>query len=244
MKNFKTARTATLGVLSAIGIFAAACKGEKKHATKLSTEIDSVSYALGIDIAGNLKQSFPEYEKDLFLQGFSESIDSTKKILIAKEKVNEILAKYFNRVRKEKQEKEAMEKYGDYKKECEKFLEENKNKENVKVTESGLQYIVMTEGTGATPKAEDTVTVHYHGTDIKGEVFDSSVERKKPASFGVSQVIPGWTEGLQLMKEGAKYKFFIPQELAYGSRPAGKIKPFSTLIFEVELIKINKPENK
>ena len=120
-----------------------------------------------------------------------------------------------------------------------KFLEENKSKEGVKVTASGLQYIVLKEGTGAKPTAESQVKVHYHGTLIDGTVFDSSVDRGEPAEFGVNQVIPGWTEGLQLMSVGSKYKFFIPQELGYGARQAGeKIKPYSTLIFEVELLEV------
>ena len=109
----------------------------------------------------------------------------------------------------------------------------------MQTTESGLQYIVLKEGNGASPKATDKVKVHYHGTLLDGTVFDSSVERKEPAEFGVSQVIKGWTEGLQLMNPGAKYKFFIPQDLAYGPQQRGeKIKPFSALVFEVELLEV------
>ena len=123
----------------------------------------------------------------------------------------------------------------------EKFLEENKSKDGVKVTESGLQYIVLKEGTGEKPTAESTVKVHYHGTLTDGTVFDSSVDRGEPTEFGVGQVIRGWTEGLQLMPVGSKYKFFVPQDLGYGARQAGeKIKPYSTLIFEVELLEIVK----
>ena len=122
-----------------------------------------------------------------------------------------------------------------------KFLEDNKSKDGVKVTESGLQYLVMKEGTGEKPTAESKVKVHYHGTLIDGTVFDSSVERGEPAEFGVNQVIKGWTEGLQLMSVGSKYKFFIPQDLAYGARQTGeKIKPYSTLVFEVELLEVAK----
>lgn len=119
------------------------------------------------------------------------------------------------------------------------FLEENGKKEGVKTTASGLQYQVMTAGEGAKPKATDEVTVHYHGTLIDGTVFDSSVERGEPASFPLNRVIPGWTEGVQLMPKGAKYKFFIPYDLAYGERGTGAdIKPYSALIFEVELLEI------
>ncbi len=120
------------------------------------------------------------------------------------------------------------------------FLAENKSKEGVKTTESGLQYRVINSGAGKMPTADQSVTVHYTGKLIDGTVFDSSVERGEPATFGVSQVIDGWTEALQLMKEGDKWELFIPSELAYGERGAGgRIPPYSTLIFEVELIKVN-----
>jgi len=118
------------------------------------------------------------------------------------------------------------------------FLANNKSQAGVITTASGLQYKITQEGTGANPDANDKVTVHYHGTTIDGQVFDSSVERGQPATFGLNQVIPGWTEGLQLLKPGGKATLYIPQGLAYGARPAGKIQPFSTLIFEVELISV------
>ena len=120
------------------------------------------------------------------------------------------------------------------------FLEQNSVLEGVQTTASGLQYTVLTPGTGSVhPKATDEVKVHYHGTLIDGTVFDSSVDRGEPISFGLNQVIPGWTEGLQLMVEGEKTRLFIPSNLGYGNRAAGKIKPGSTLIFDVELIGIN-----
>ena len=123
--------------------------------------------------------------------------------------------------------------------EGQKFLEENKSKKGVKVTASGLQYEVLTEGKGKQPTAEDTVEVHYRGTLINGQEFDSSYKRNSSISFPLNGVIRGWTEGLQLMKEGSKYKFYIPPELAYGERGAGQdIPPHATLIFEVELIKV------
>ncbi|NOS89354.1 MAG: FKBP-type peptidyl-prolyl cis-trans isomerase [Methylococcaceae bacterium] len=119
------------------------------------------------------------------------------------------------------------------------FLAENAKKTNIKTTASGLQYEVLTAGTGKTnPKATDTVTVHYKGTTIDGKEFDSSYSRNEPTSFPLNRVIPGWTEGVQLMTEGAKYRFYIPSELAYGEQGAGPIAPNSTLIFDVELIKI------
>lgn len=122
----------------------------------------------------------------------------------------------------------------------EQFLEKNKADEGVQATSSGLQYKVLQKGTGDTnPTASDRVKVHYHGTLIDGTVFDSSVERGEPITFGLDQVIPGWTEGLQLMVQGEKTRFFIPYHLAYGNRATGKIKPGSTLIFDVELLGIN-----
>ena len=131
-------------------------------------------------------------------------------------------------------------KYGTVKEDGEKFLTENALKEGVQVTESGLQYEVLKMGRGKKPAATDRVKVHYHGTLIDGTVFDSSVERGEPTSFGLNQVIAGWTEGLQLMPVGSKFRFYIPQELGYGSRNAGSIPPYSTLIFEVELLGIEK----
>ncbi len=119
-------------------------------------------------------------------------------------------------------------------------MKENAEKENVHTTSTGLQYEILEEGSGVKPSAQDTVSVHYHGTLINGTVFDSSVQRGEPATFGVHQVIPGWTEALQLMNEGSKYRLYIPQELAYGAHPhpGGPIQPFSALIFDVELLKV------
>lgn len=131
-------------------------------------------------------------------------------------------------------------KYGEIIAANEKFLEENKLKEGVITTESGLQYEVLVMGKGKIPQATDRVKVHYHGTLIDGTVFDSSVDRGEPASFGLNQVIPGWTEGLQLMPVGSKFRFYIPQQLGYGTRQTGSIPPYSTLIFEVELLGIEK----
>lgn len=131
-------------------------------------------------------------------------------------------------------------KYGDTKGQGEQFLAENKLREGVQTTESGLQYEVIKMGKGPKPTAESTVKVHYHGTLIDGTVFDSSVDRGEPISFALNQVIPGWTEGVQLMPVGSKFRFFIPQELAYGAREAGSIPPYSALIFEVELLAIEK----
>ena len=149
-----------------------------------------------------------------------------------------ILSNFFDNLEKE-QQAAAAEAGKAAKVEGEKFLSENAKKAGVTVTKSGLQYEVLTEGSGRQPKATDTVRCHYHGTLIDGTVFDSSYQRNAPADFGLNQVIPGWTEGVQLMKEGAKYRFYIPYNLAYGEHGApGAIPPYAALIFDVELIKV------
>ena len=139
-----------------------------------------------------------------------------------------------------KRSEELKEQHADKVKEGEEFLAENGQRDEVVTLESGLQYEIIKEGTGDIPTAEDRVKVHYHGTLIDGTVFDSSVDRGEPTSFGVTQVIAGWTEALQLMPVGSKWKLYIPEDLAYGSRDQGTIKPFSTLIFDVELLEIEK----
>ncbi|MFL0095688.1 FKBP-type peptidyl-prolyl cis-trans isomerase [Tenacibaculum maritimum] len=221
--------------------------GKEGAVTKksLTNEIDSVSYAIGLDMANKLKTNFNELNSELLIQGYKSGIDSTN-LLIEGKDLSKVISGYFRKQQEEKFKKQqeeatvkAEKEFGDYKKENEKFLVENKAKKGVITTDSGLQYVVLKEGKGETPKANSRVKVHYHGTTIDGQVFDSSVERKQPAEFGVGQVIKGWTEGLQLMKPGSKYKFFIPQELAYGAQKRGeKIKPFSALVFEVELLEV------
>lgn len=222
------------------------CNSQGVTKKSLDTEIDSLSYAIGMDVARNVKTNVSEMDINLFLQGFNNVMDSTD-ILLDQEQVPNVLRAYFSKKQeadREKQQADALKKaeetYNDNKVAGEKFLEENKTKDGVKVTESGLQYVILKEGTGEKPTATSKVKVHYHGTLIDGTVFDSSVDRGTPAEFGVGQVIKGWTEGLQLMPVGSKYKFFIPQELAYGAFPrqGGPIKPFSALIFEVELLSI------
>ena len=147
---------------------------------------------------------------------------------------------YFNGTMEALQAKKMEAQYNDNKVAGQNFLAENAKKEGVVTTASGLQYEVIKKGNGPLPKETDKVKVHYHGTLVDGTVFDSSVDRGQPAEFGVTQVIKGWVEGLQLMPVGSKFKFYIPQELAYGSQSQGQIKPFSTLIFEVELLEIVK----
>lgn len=215
----------------------------------LKTKIDSLSYALGIMMSNNIKKDFPEGNSDAFIQGYKNMTDSAT-LTIPKEDAEKMLQEFFTKKQQEAQAKQqqgdgqqAAAQYEKIKQEGMQFLEENKKKEGVKVTASGLQYLVIKEGTGKSPSATSNITVHYHGTTPEGVVFDSSVDRGEPISFNLNQVIAGWTEGLQLMKEGAKYKLFIPQELAYGANAPqggqGPIKPFMPLIFEVELITVN-----
>ncbi|WP_189765247.1 FKBP-type peptidyl-prolyl cis-trans isomerase [Vicingus serpentipes] len=236
----------TFYACSATILFACGDNHSNENIT-LTNEIDSVSYSLGANMATNIVKDFSEANSAAFVKGFNDVLDSAD-MLISTEELQGVLQPFFQRKQEEamkKQQEEAQqaaqEQFGDVKSEGEKFLEENKSKEGVQVTASGLQYIVLKEGKGAQPNEASNVTVHYHGTTPDGTVFDSSVERGEPIPLFLNQVIPGWTEGLQLMKEGAKYKFFIPQELAYGAnpRPGGPIKPFMPLVFEVELIKIN-----
>lgn len=224
------------------------CGNQVKEVKTLKTEIDSVSYAVGLSMSGQLKSSFEEVDRDILAQGIRNGLDSTN-LLIETKDIQKLLSGYFQKKQmakaKEQQEKAAIEaetKFGENKKAGEDFLAANKSKAGVKTTESGIQYIVMKEGKGEKPAGPTTkVKVHYHGTNLEGNVFDSSVDKGTPSEFGLNQVIKGWTEGVQLMNVGSKYKFFIPQELAYGAQQRGEnIKPFSTLVFEIELLDIIK----
>ena len=197
----------------------------------LSSVEDSVSYALGINIGQNLKQSgFKNVNVQAMGKAIAEIYAGGSTLLNAEEAgalINNYMTKQ-SEVKAEGAKEEGIA-----------FLAENAGKEGVMTTASGLQYEVVEEGSGASPAATDNVTVHYHGTLIDGSVFDSSVERGEPATFPLNGVIPGWTEGLQLMKEGGKTRFYIPSELAYGDRAASElIGPNSTLIFDVELIQV------
>ena len=172
--------------------------------------------------------------KENFMAGFIAAVEENS--LVAPDS-----ASMYVRTKSEEIKTKALEaKYGEYKKENEEFLANNKSKDGIKVTESGLQYRIIKEGKGEIPTKTSRVKVHYKGTMIDGTEFDSSYERKEPTTFRADQVIKGWTEALTMMPVGSKWELYIPQELGYGSREAGKIKPFSTLIFEVELISIEK----
>lgn len=223
----------------ALALSISSCNNCKQSAS-LKTDVDSVSYAIGVNTGLSYKQNlenFPGGTANVndMIAGFANALkgDTT----MTQEAAIAIIQNYFQQAEKKEADKAKAEGTA--------FLEENKKKEGVVTTESGLQYKVDSLGTGAIPTANDVVKVHYTGKLLDGTVFDSSVERGEPATFGVTQVIKGWTEALQLMPVGSKYTLYIPSDLAYGDRAAGpKIKPNSTLIFEVELLGIEKPEAK
>jgi FKBP-type peptidyl-prolyl cis-trans isomerase len=246
MKSITKMKTIKFLLVSTVILALISCNNAGIAQKSLETELDTVSYALGLDMGIKVKANFSDVDKDLYIQGFISGLDSTD-ILIEQKDVSIFLRNYFQRQQQEKQKKQqeealakAEEEFGAVKEEGVKFLEENSTKPGVVVTESGLQYVVLKEGSGDKPVATSKVKVHYHGTLIDGTVFDSSVDKGTPAEFMANRVIKGWTEGLQLMAVGSKYKFFVPQELAYGAFPrqGGAIKPFAALIFEVELIEI------
>ena len=209
-----------------------ACNQQNYTNAELTTQIDSVSYSLGISVANNLKNSgFESIETDAMASAFND-VFSDKEVRITEDEANLLIQDYFLELSEKKSQEATAE--GSY------FLIENAKKEGVITTSSGLQYEIITNGTGATPSESDKVTVHYHGTLLDGTVFDSSVDRGQPATFPVNGVIPGWVEALQLMNVGSKYKLYIPSDLAYGERGAGgAIGQNATLIFEVELLSIN-----
>ncbi len=207
-------------------------KKNKKGKQEMMNNTDSLSYALGISIGNNLKQAGV---KELNTAKLAEAMQialSGGEAAMNEEQCNMIIQQELSKLAEAKAEEQ--------KKEGVIFLDKNKSTEGVQVTASGLQYKHNVEGTGAQPDANDEVTVHYEGRLIDGTVFDSSIKRGEPATFGLNQVIPGWTEGLQLMKEGGKATLYIPQNLGYGAQDMGTIPAFSTLVFEVELIKVNK----
>jgi len=207
-------------------------------ATAQLSKVDSVSYLVGMNIGNSIMKDFSEANVNLLVKGLQDAM--TKQAPMCADPGNEMLNGFFQQkqqLAQAEEEKNAMA----YKVVGEEFLAKNAKRKGVEVTASGLQYEVLKEGKGERPTATSKVKVHYHGTTPEGVVFDSSVDRGEPISFGLDQVIKGWTEGVQLMKVGAKYRFYIPQELAYGpSSPSPTIKAYMPLVFEVELIEIEK----
>ena len=219
-------------VLFAALLSLSAC--EKKDAaptqSNLETEADRFSYALGMVIGERVLKQYGDVDYDLLLEGIKLQ-HKDQATLISLDEAGEVL--------KTQLEQTLATQTEDNKARGAEYLKSHAEKEGVQITESGLQYIVITEGDGIKPKATDEVTVHYRGTLIDGTEFDSSYSRNAPASFTLNQVIPGWTEGVQLMSVGSKFLFVIPYELGYGERGAGgSIGPYETLIFEVELLEI------
>ena len=226
-------------VLSIFAVFAILLTAlNAEGGTDLKTDKEKLSYALGMDIGGSMKSQSIDINPDIFAKGVKDVVEDNK-ALLTNEEFQATMEKFQQKmVAKQADQAEIIAETN--KAEGDQFLAENRKKEGVITTDSGLQYIVIEEGSGDSPKADDTVSVHYKGELINGTEFDNSYKRNQPATFPVSGVIPGWTEALQLMKVGAKWKVFLPSDIAYGERGAGQqVGPNSTLIFEVELISIN-----
>src|SRR5213083_3268715 len=228
MKHFIVIVSASLLALPLFG-------QEKSQSPQLKDQKDKVSYSIGMNIGFNLSKQKVDVNPDVLAAGIKDAIAG--KPQLTQEQVKDVMAQF------EKDMEQKQEQAGEKNKtEGAKFLEDNKKKPGVKTTASGLEYKVEKEGTGAQPKPTDMVTVNYRGTLIDGTEFDSSYKRGQPATFPVNGVIKGWTEGLQLMKPGAKWQLFIPSELAYGERGSGQmIGPNATLIFDVELVSFKPP---
>ncbi len=218
---------------SALAIISCGSNTKEKSISNLSTFMDSTSYALGADLGENLKRQEVEIDYDVFVAGLMDGME-TGLVKLDQKQRRGVLASLQDNIRnKAKLEGESNLKLAD------EFLDKNKKDNNdIKETPTGLQYRVLKEGDGDSPRNTDRVKVHYVGRLVDGTEFDSSIERGEPSEFGLNQVIRGWTEGLQLMKVGAKYEFFIHPNIAYGSRPRPKIPGNSMLIFEVELLDI------
>lgn len=215
--------------------FVTAVSAEEKSALKDTK--DKVSYSIGLDIGSTLKKQNIDVNADTLVAGLKDALSGAKPQL-TEEQIKEVMTNFSKELRDKQQAamQEATQKNAAV---GQKFLAENKTKPGVKTTASGLQYKVLKEGSGPTPKETDTVVTNYRGTLINGTEFDSSYKRNEPVTFPVNGVIKGWTEALQLMKKGSKYQLFVPAELAYGPRGAGQdIGPNETLIFEVELVDI------
>ena len=221
-----------IALLPAIFLCASSCQ-QKVGKVALKTEHDSVSYLIGHMYGSQLSSSpMTEVNMNAMTKGLQEGLDGEEPFMDMNQ-ANQLITEYMRKLELSGSMEDLENGIA--------FLEENKDRDGVVTTESGLQYEILVEGTGPKPADTSMVTVHYHGTLIDGTIFDSSVDRGQPATFGVTQVIPGWTEALQLMPVGSKWKIYLPTELAYGAnpRPGGPITPNMALIFEVELIEIN-----
>ncbi|NLA75936.1 MAG: FKBP-type peptidyl-prolyl cis-trans isomerase [Deltaproteobacteria bacterium] len=223
----------------ALLVFTSGCRDtdQPQETTPPRTDKEKISYAIGVNMAQSINDIKDEIDLPMLKKGMTDKSQG-KEQLVSDDEAHSLLMALSEKVRAKQQEEheKSLQKNLDAGKV---FLEENKTKEGVITTESGLEYIVLKQGEGKTPGASDQVRVHYEGTKLDGTVFDSSYKRGNPATFPVGQVIKGWTEGLQLMKEGGKYRLFIPSELAYGTRGAGQeIGPNEVLLFDVELLEV------
>lgn len=226
-----------LRLIAVLGMMLLVSQVNAEENLVLKNQKDKVSYIIGMDIGKNFMKQSVDIDPDILMKGLKDAL-SGRKPLLTDQEARETMT-VFQKEMMAKQEVLAKKLGEKNKKEGEAFLAENKKKEGVKTLPSGLQYRVIKEGTGRKPKATDKVLTHYLGTLIDGTEFDSSYKRGTPTSFKVNEIIPGWTEALQLMKEEAKWQLFIPSNLAYAERGAGHdIGPNATLIFEVELISI------
>ena len=225
-------------IIAAIALISMVSCNDKSANVELNTFSDSLSYSIGMRLYDMYAEDNLNNETDssIVVKAFNDMVAG--EALLTSEEEENIIMTFFT-MKQEEQQKEQAKQYESFKAAGENFLAENATRPEVKTTESGLQYEVITEGKGKKPTESNIVKVHYKGTTINGETFDSSYDRGEPAEFPLNQVIKGWTEGLQLMSVGSKYKLYIPYQLAYGEHGAGgMIKPYSALIFEVELLDI------
>ena len=235
--------TLTISALASAMLLTTGCSTNNKETAAASVSVteqspteQKVGYSLGYMMAEGNKESVADLNIDTFEKGFRDGFEGNKSAL-TKEQMEKVLTDY-QKAQEEKYVKDMETKTIENKTKGAAFLAENAKKEGVKQTASGLQYKVLTAGTGKSPKATDVVEVNYEGKLLDGTVFDSSYERGEPVEFPLNQVIAGWTEGVQLMKEGGKYEFYIPSDLAYGEAGNQGIDPNSTLVFVVELLKV------
>lgn len=220
----------------------AGCSAGTQNGTNMELALDNddqkVSYGMGLILGERMRGDLPDLEMDQFLEGFRHGHGNSDSPLMTREEVQLTLMEYQRRLHQEQMAE--MEALADENRAAgEAFLAENGQRAEVTTTESGLQYEVLEEGEGKKPGATDQVQVHYTGELLSGDVFDSSRERGQPVTFGLNQVITGWTEGLQLMSEGSRYRFYIPSDLAYGPGGNQAIGPNETLVFDVELLAVN-----
>ncbi len=224
-------------VLTALALSAGSALGAAD--SPLKDQRDKVSYTIGVYTGNNLRSQSVDVDPDLVAQGIKDGLTGGKVLLTNQEMQDVMVAFQKEMTLKQMEKRKALA--GKNLKDGEAFLAANKTKEGIQTTASGLQYRVIEAGKGKIPKSTDVIVAHYRGTRIDGTEFDSSYQRNAPATLKLDQVIKGWTEALTLMKEGSKWQIFIPADLAYGENGAGPIEPNSTLIFDVELIKISEP---